>query len=104
MKAILTVDGAYFIKRRKCVAPFVRSGCLRRLRAKGDSIADTDPRGWPYRRLKATLRGIVPVGNALEDEDIFIDEAAHRSRVCRSDGSLTSYELILCPEVARPDG
>jgi len=77
VKAVFGVDGVRLVEWSEGGAAFAIVNWLRRLRAKGESVADTGP--WLGRSGggEASGRGVGAVGDALEDEDALIGEAAY---------------------------
>jgi hypothetical protein len=88
VEAILGVDWVGFVEWSEGRAALASVEGLRGLWAEGEAIADARPR-WGPNRWSETGRGSIgSVGNALENENLLVGEAANfaRGRVCNRRG------------------
>ena len=85
VKAVLAVDGVFFVEGRegRATAPGVDG--LWGLRAEGDGVADSLPWLGFDRRLEAGFGGVFAVWDAFEDFNAVVDEASDFAGGCGGD-------------------
>jgi hypothetical protein len=86
VKAVLTVDRVGLVERGKRRATLTRMDRLRSLGSEGKAIADAGPRLRADCRRKACGGGVGSIGDAFEDEDALIGEAANFAGASGGDG------------------
>jgi hypothetical protein len=86
VKAVFGVERVRLVERSEGGAAFAVVDGLRGLWAERVSVTNACPRGWRCGRGEASGRGVGTVGDAFEDVDVLIEDAANFAEGCCGDG------------------